>query len=178
MTSETLALLQVGPGLNYPLHELVTYVSERMPDFQPVLAPSITNPGEAFDSLRKQYHSTRIIVILENHASLARFERKLGLTSLDLYNPGRDGRGYVFGESRCPGSSGIVSTFRLTSSGPTLFGSRVRKEVVHELSHMLGLKHCGRPQCVMHQSETVSDMDAKMDDYCDGCRLTLGKSGS
>lgn len=164
--------------MDYPLHQLAAFVSERLPNVEPEVTPSITNPEEAFDSRRKQYHSTRIIVILENHPSLSRFERKLGVTSLDLYNPGRDGQGFVFGESRSPGSSGIVSTYRLTSSRPDLSVSRVKKEVVHELGHMLGLTHCTHPQCVMHQSKIVSDTDTKMDDYCNRCRRVLGKSGS
>jgi len=164
--------------LNYPLHQLVGFVSERLPNVEPEIAPSITNLEEAFNSRREQYHSTRMMVILENHPTLSHFERKLGVTSLDLYNPGRDGEGFVFGESRSPGSSGIVSTFRFVTHRPDVFDSRVKKEVAHELGHMIGLKHCTNPQCVMHQSMIVSDIDTKMNDYCDRCRRALRESGS
>jgi len=177
-TSESLALLQVGLRLNYPIWQLLTFLSERLLNIETIITPSITNVEEAFDSRRRQYHSTRIIVILENHPNLSRLDRKLGVTCLDLYNPGRDGHGFIFGEARSPGPSGVVSTFRLTSSQPSLFNSRVKKEVVHELGHMLGLEHCADSQCVMHQSEIASDIDTKSDDYCNRCRRNMGKFGS
>ena len=87
-----------------------------------------------------------------------------------------DGQGFVFGEARCPGRSGIVSTARLQTvdTQPNAFESRVRKETLHEIGHMEGLKHCSNSLCVMYQSLDITDTDKKTDDYCDECSRELG----
>jgi archaemetzincin len=43
----------------------------------------------------------------------------------------------------------VVSVYRLRSRDGKLYMSRVRKEVVHEVGHLLGLKHCRDTGCVM-----------------------------
>jgi archaemetzincin len=147
-------------------------IPKKLPGARPSIARPITSIDEAFNSIRKQYHSTRIIAILENHPSLSSFQKKLGITALDLYNPGMDGERFVIGESRSPGSSAIVSTYRLNCNSNE-FDSRVKKEVIHELGHMIGLTHCSDPECVMCHSVTVSDTDTKRIEYCTVCRRSL-----
>ena len=117
------------------------------------------------------------MAILENHGSLAEFEKLLGVTSVDLFNPSPKaaGSGFVFGEARVRGRSGIVSTFRLRAdpSSSSILNDRVKKEVFHELGHVLGLEHCSSTNCVMHRSEDVGDTDAKSEHYCDNCQAIL-----
>ena len=152
-------------------------MSHMLPNLNVRITPPVTDIGEAVDTRRGQYHSTRIIAILENQDSLTGFEKILGVTSMDLFNPSprADGGGFVFGEARLRGRCGIVSTFRLSSDLPStlLFDSRVKKEVFHELGHMIGLDHCSSLRCVMYKSENVEDTDAKSDHYCDKCESIL-----
>lgn len=151
-------------------------VSKRLPNLRPFAIPSpIIGVDEALDTRRQQYHSTRLIAILESQTKFHNYDKILGVTSLDLYNPAMDGHGFVFGEARCPGISGIVSTARLqaTGSNQDSFESRVRKEAVHEIGHMEGLKHCPNACCVMHQSLSVAHTDFKTGEYCDECQRRL-----
>jgi archaemetzincin len=97
----------------------------------------------------------------------------LGVTPLDLYVPSMN---FVFGEARCPGRVAVISTARLKPNHPNdinLFGNRVAKEAVHEIGHMLGLKHCPDLLCVMHFSERLADTDKKQEDFCAECNQNL-----
>jgi archaemetzincin len=157
--------------MDYQLDQLPSIISSRVADLKVKIAPAVADIGEALDTRRGQYHSTRIIALLERNESLAEFDKILGVTSMDLYNPNpkANGIGFVFGEARLPGKTGIVSTFRLRASSPLIFDSRVKKEVVHELGHMVGLQHCPSPACVMYKSVDVENTDAKPDVYCERC---------
>jgi archaemetzincin len=167
----------VGSELDYQLNLLPTLISNRVPNLHVRITSPVTNIEEAINMGRQQYHSTRVMAILENQDNLAEYGKILGITSIDLYNPSprADGTGFVFGEARLPGRSGLVSTFRLSARSPNsqIFDARVKKEVVHELGHMVGLEHCSSPGCVMNKSTDVSDTDAKPDDYCAKCTNIL-----
>ena len=54
-----------------------------------------------------------------------------------------------------------------------LFHARLVKECVHEIGHTFGLTHCRNRGCVMGRANTIHDVDAKGDDLCRECRVTL-----
>ncbi len=172
-TYDNLGLVQIGPATDYALNTLREQVSRRFPRYRVETLEPIVESAEAYDSFRDQYHSTRILVILEELVQTAEVELLLGVAPLDLYVPGMN---FVFGEARCPGRVAVISTFRLrpqTRSNPELFGNRVAKESVHEIGHMLGLKHCPNPLCVMYFSERLADTDRKQEDFCAECDHSL-----
>ena len=97
----------------------------------------------------------------------------LGVTAIDLYVPGMS---FVFGEARCPDRAAVISTRRLKPHhvrDTKLLGERVHKEAVHEIGHMLGLKHCPNGPCVMYFSEHIRDTDSKNAFFCKECRSEL-----
>jgi len=171
--SEMLGLIPIGATLDIPLEMLLDPLSARFPSFDVSMVDSIGDPPEAYDSRRAQYHSTRILTLLERHIPSLRVERLLGVTSHDLYVPGMN---FVFGEARSPGRVAVISTHRLIPGKPDesdLLEKRVLKEAVHEIGHMIGLRHCSKATCVMHFSERLSDTDLKSPNFCEDCESHL-----
>jgi archaemetzincin len=167
-TSEVLGVVPVGPTSDFPIPTLKNELAHRFTGFTLKTMRTLPDPTEAFDSSRGQYHSTRLLVLLEEHLQETRADRLLGVTGFDLFVPGMN---YVFGEARCPGSVAVVSTKRLRPfpRNTKLFRERLIKEAVHELGHTQGLKHCLNPICVMYFSEHIADTDRKGADFCRGC---------
>jgi archaemetzincin len=65
---------------------------------------------------------------------------------------------------------GVVSWHRLTGEGASL-GTRIAKEVIHEVGHLEGLNHCPNEDCVMWFSNALWETDRKKTDFCPKCRL-------
>jgi len=171
--SETLRLVQLGSTADYSIQKLARRLSERLIDYKIEISEPLETPKMAFDSTRNQYHSTRILATLEEYAESTGADHVLGVAHFDLFVPGMN---FVFGEARCPGSAAVISTYRLKTNHdgpPDLLGKRSVKEAVHEIGHMLGLKHCSSASCVMHFSERLADTDRKEENFCSACERTV-----
>jgi len=103
----------------------------------------------------------------------------LTATDVDLYSGELN---FVFGEAELGGSLAVVSTCRLrqefygNAPDEQLFKERSRKEAVHEIGHVIGLRHCANPVCVMHFSNSVVDTDIKSERPCESCESLLRTS--
>ena len=118
---------------------------------------------------RGQYDAGSIISDCEDEN---RKGRMILITSVDLYIPIFT---FVFGLAKLNGDTGIVSAHRLRNEfyglppDANLLKSRLIKEVIHELGHLLNLRHCNNYQCVMASSNTADDLDVKGDRFCGLC---------
>lgn len=128
-------------------------------------------PSYAYSKKRGQYFSSLILDRLKNIKD-EKFEKILGIIDVDLYVPALN---FVFGEADIIEGVCIVSIFRLREefyklpADEDLFLQRVKKEVVHELGHTYGLIHCPYSRCVMHFSNSISDVDTKLLNFCPKC---------
>jgi archaemetzincin len=129
----------------------------------------------AFDEKRKQHRSHAILGEVQGYAvKKTSVNRVLGVVDTDIFVLELK---FVFGEAACPGKAALISLWRLRpefygdSSNMELFLERAVKEAAHEVGHTLGLRHCPRPSCVMHFSNSISDTDIKQSLFCDECYL-------
>jgi archaemetzincin len=133
-------------------------------------------PEDAYDPVRKQYNSTKILMKISAKAKKTSVNRVLGVTTVDLYVHRLN---FVFGEAQCPGKAAVISLCRLKPefyghpSNKSLFIDRMAKEAVHELGHTFGLVHCKNPRCVMFFSNTIQMTDTKECKFCSSCRGLL-----
>lgn len=135
--------------------------------------PPVTVPEDAYDERTGQYNAERFINIAE---SIGRGDKNLALTDVDIFYRQRN---FVFGLAYLDGKGCVVSTHRLnmTADGGEFddegdrerFLDRVRKEVVHEVGHTLGMRHCDNDNCVMSFSPTVTEVDRKFESTCPSC---------
>jgi archaemetzincin len=128
--------------------------------------------SEFYDPTRRQYNGNLLLKKVDSLFS-SNSSKTLGLFSVDLFIPILT---YIFGQAFLNGETGIASLYRLSNERYGMpkddqsLLDRFIKEVIHELGHMIGLRHCQIPSCVMRSSTYVEDIDQKSSNFCMNCR--------
>jgi archaemetzincin len=172
-SSLRILIAPVGPVDAWVLKDLSQSLGKNFPGKTISVSQEISLPDEAYDLRRRQYNSSKLLMLLSSLRLSA--ERILGITEADLYAGGLN---YVFGEGVSPGQVCVVSTHRLRpeNSGDEsleLFSQRLIKEATHELGHTFSLGHCRDSTCVMYFSNSIVDTDRKSSNFCDLCRSRI-----
>ncbi|RLF46841.1 MAG: hypothetical protein DRN20_06720 [Thermoplasmata archaeon] len=125
-------------------------------------------PQHAHHIFRRQYDASKIVRYCAQYRKNNNLV--LGIVSVDIYVRGMN---FLFGLAIPALKTAVISLHRLGSANLRLYQSRVVKEAVHEIGHLLGLEHCPRRTCVMHFSNTLADTDRKGEWYCPECETKI-----
>jgi archaemetzincin len=143
--------------------------------FHEELQTGLTLPLEKtnWNAKRRQYQADSILDILPTPSGE---DRNLGILSEDIYAFGLN---FVFGEADAHSRKALISIKRLQpvfynqTHNEELLHFRIIVEVIHELGHTWGLRHCPNLRCVMHFSNSVEDTDIKGWQFCPVCARRL-----
>lgn len=185
MPSKTIG---IQPFDGMPLEQLdsVKAVIHHRYGFDVIILPSKPLPKNCFINVKSpRYRADKLLKYLKE-IKPDTIDYMLGLTNKDISTTKKDKAGRVkkpastyqdwgiFGLGYCPGQAAIVSTFRLSKPGKTI--ERLKKVVIHEIGHNLGLKHCSQhEQCVMDDAaESIKTVDSGGYFLCDSCKKKIG----
>jgi archaemetzincin len=161
-----IALLPIGE-VN---EAVVSHLASELSAFGEVdVLRAVDIPESAYRSRRRQYLASDLMKLTAGFPQ----DKVIGITEVDTYEGSKR---FVFGLAEVGGKSAIVSLSRLNGN-PEVIPRRATKEVVHELGHTFGLRHCPDKSCVMTFSNSLGDTDFKEKDYCRSCALVLRNSG-
>lgn len=137
------------------------------------IGSSIGIPKEFRDSYRDQYSVEMMLKFLNEKVP----GKVLAITDSDIF---AENMNFVYGQAQMSGSAAVFSTHRLRPdfyrkrSDNSVVMDRSVKEAIHEVGHMLGLKHCLNEHCVMNFSPTIFNFDKKTKYFCSECKAKLG----
>jgi len=170
----SLLLLALGPGPPLPIPDLAARMSRR------VAAPCSAEGPLDLGDLRRvpgrdQVDADRFLERIEEWPA-APGVVLVGLTALDIAIPIFT---FVFGRARAGGRALLVSVARLDPrfyglpEDPGLAERRTVDEVLHELGHVAGLRHCDDAFCLMRFAGSVEQVDARGSSFCPRCEARL-----
>jgi len=160
----------------------IHHAIDRIYGFEVSMLPEQGLPEYAFTTVKTpRYRADKIIRHLKETRPDS-IDFVLGLLQRDISTTKRDANGEVkhpkykyedwgiFGLGYKPGSSSVVSSYRVRQSNPSLLIERLQKICIHELGHNLGLAHCPNVDCVMRDAaESIRTIDGVELNLCQDC---------
>ena len=120
---------------------------------------------------RQRYRADSLVAFLKRMSNDTTII--IGLTNKDIStSKGNIPDWGIMGLADCPGSSCVVSSFRLSGNKV----SQLCKVSLHELGHTEGLPHCSNPACYMRDAEGGNPTNAEIG-FCTKCKAYLKQQG-
>ncbi|NHN25750.1 matrixin family metalloprotease [Flavobacterium jejuense] len=183
--ARTETVVGIQPYKGFPKEKTDT-LAKTIADFysvKTVILPAIELPKSAFVQVKSARYRADSIIKIQNRIDLDTIDFILGLTQSDISTTKKDKEGAIkvpkykyedwgiMGLAYCPGTSSIVSSFRLQHKNPNIHLTRLKKVTVHELGHNLGLPHCPNKKCVMTDAvESIATIDNAELLLCEKCK--------
>jgi len=142
--------------------------------FTCVVDRTLRVPTTALNGVRKQMFLNTLVVRVAATPAIDGF--RLAITDFDLYKTSHQ---FIFGDASEDQRVAVVSLHRLRSEfygergDANLLFQRTLKESVHNLGHVLGLKHCFNARCAMYFSNSIYDTDNKLSHFCENCEKRI-----
>jgi archaemetzincin len=171
---ETLEFLAVGAVPSAFVADVAARVSRAVSLPCRAAPPSGPVETEAVEG-RAQIDADRLLAAVERRATRS----GVVLAALAARDMGTPLFTHFFGRARLGGRALVVSVARLTPAfdglpdDPAACAHRAALEVVHELGHVAGLRHCGDAGCLMHLAHSVDAIDRRGTGWCDACAARL-----
>lgn len=186
--SDNLKILGIQPYENFSKSKSEK-IAKIITDFygvKTVILSKIDLPKSAFVNLKSPRYRADSIIKFQKSIKNDSLDFILGLTSKDISVTKHDSRGKIknpvwkyndfgiMGLAYRPGNSAIISSFRLKSKNKEIEFERLKKVVIHEFGHNLGLPHCPNKNCVMTSAaEKIATIDQEKAALCSQCKKQL-----
>ncbi|MCE4622793.1 MAG: archemetzincin [Desulfurococcales archaeon] len=158
--------------------DILDSVSKNIPVPNKIIVPTtvLSLPLTLYDFPRRQYIAEKVNNFIYN------YYRNIIENTNDLYviaivegDGYSGGLNFVFGLATPSLRVASVYASRIKyGKQEAKFKERLRKLILHELGHLLGLGHCVN-YCVMRFSNNLLELDEKPDEFCEECKYKLVK---
>ena len=188
-TNKTTTLaFQPYESFDAALIDTISKVVKDYYQFDVITLPSKKLPSAAYIAIKTPRYRADSLIKFQRIQKPDSIDYVLGLTNKDISSTKRNQDGTIkeptsrytdwgiFGLGYSPGSSCIVSTYRLRKSKTkTLLIERLKKICLHEIGHNLGLPHCkSSGSCFMKDAaESIKTIDNEPLDMCSSCKSKI-----
>ncbi|HSQ85918.1 MAG TPA: hypothetical protein VLM43_14485 [Desulfobacterales bacterium] len=162
-----LELILLGP-VNETAVSIVAANLQAIMGLNTDIRPVLSKPDYAYVPGRNQFDAAKIIKTLCSITDGAPL--KLGLIESDLCSPILS---FVYGESQLGGKAALVSLHRLFGKDPEVTYQRIAKISLHEVGHLLGIRHCWKSTCLMKHSGGLEPLDSLSMYFCSACEYEI-----
>ncbi len=181
-----IVLLQPYKGFSAEEISLVKAIIDSCYHYNVIVADVKELPKSAYTSIKSPRYCADSLLVFQKRIKPNKVDFIIGLTHEDICITKKDKKGNIkqpiwkytdwgiMGLGFCPGTSCIVSSYRLKSTNNKLYKTRLKKVVVHEFGHNLGLPHCPDKRCVMTDAaESIATIDHAKLGLCKKCYSKL-----
>ncbi len=121
-------------------------------------------PNNTYNKTRMQYDANEILNYIRRTID-TKGNKIIATICDDIYV---EGTNFIFGLAEINGNYCILSLKRLRNEDLKIFKERIFKEMLHELGHCFGLRHCSN-DCAMKFSNSIFEVDMKNKYLCEKC---------